>query len=162
MNGDRERCLQAGMDSYVSKPIQPAHLIAIIEKHLTESISGQRLAPANEIERGLTDRLTREDSGMALDLLQVFLQLAPERLGRLESAAQREDAKTLVAEAKKIVAAGDLLASRGLGECAQRIERAARNGDFNIVAAELETLQREIDSMQGLTVRTPASSGAPR
>ena len=36
MNGDRERCLQAGMNSYVSKPIQPAHLLSIIEKQLQE------------------------------------------------------------------------------------------------------------------------------
>ncbi len=36
MNGDRERCLQAGMNSYVSKPIQPAHLVSIIEKQLQE------------------------------------------------------------------------------------------------------------------------------
>ena len=34
MNGDRERCLQAGMNGYISKPVQPAHLIATIEKHL--------------------------------------------------------------------------------------------------------------------------------
>jgi signal transduction histidine kinase/CheY-like chemotaxis protein len=34
MNGDRERCLEAGMDAYISKPVQPAHLIATIEKHL--------------------------------------------------------------------------------------------------------------------------------
>jgi signal transduction histidine kinase/CheY-like chemotaxis protein len=34
MNGDRERCLQSGMDAYISKPVQPAHLIATIEKHL--------------------------------------------------------------------------------------------------------------------------------
>ena len=34
MNGDQERCMQAGMNSYISKPVQPAHLIATIEKHL--------------------------------------------------------------------------------------------------------------------------------
>jgi CheY-like chemotaxis protein len=162
MNGDRERCLQAGMNSYVSKPIQPAHLISTIEKHLTESISGQEPPPANEIERGLTDRLMQEDSGMALDLLQVFLQLAPERLERLESAVQRQDITTLAAEARKIAGAADLLASRQLGECAQRIERAAKIGDFNSVTAELETLRREIDSLDALAAKTPASSGAPR
>ena len=37
MNGDRERCLEAGMDAYISKPVQPAHLIATIEKHLAEA-----------------------------------------------------------------------------------------------------------------------------
>ena len=35
MNGDRDRCLQAGMSGYVSKPVQPTHLLATIEHHLT-------------------------------------------------------------------------------------------------------------------------------
>jgi signal transduction histidine kinase/FixJ family two-component response regulator len=38
MNGDRERCLQAGMNDYISKPVQPAHLIATIEKHLPREL----------------------------------------------------------------------------------------------------------------------------
>ena len=37
MNGDQERCMQAGMNSYISKPVQPSHLIATIEKHLASS-----------------------------------------------------------------------------------------------------------------------------
>ena len=32
MNGDRERCLQAGMNAYISKPVQPAHLVATVER----------------------------------------------------------------------------------------------------------------------------------
>jgi two-component system, sensor histidine kinase len=35
MNGDQERCMQAGMNAYISKPVQPAHLIATIERHLS-------------------------------------------------------------------------------------------------------------------------------
>lgn len=35
MNGDRERCLKAGMDAYISKPVQPAHLISTIEEYLS-------------------------------------------------------------------------------------------------------------------------------
>ena len=34
MIGDRERCLQAGMNAYVSKPVQQAGLIAVIEQYL--------------------------------------------------------------------------------------------------------------------------------
>jgi two-component system, sensor histidine kinase and response regulator len=42
MTGDRERCLKAGMDGYLSKPLQAATLLVTIEKHLapaTEAIS---------------------------------------------------------------------------------------------------------------------------
>jgi len=138
------------MDSYLSKPIQPAHLIATIEQHLAGRASAPPAAPANEIERGLTDRLMREDSGMAQDLLQVFLQLAPERLERLEIATGEADASTLAAEARKIAAAAEQLTSRGLGECAQRIERAAQIGDFGHIAEEIETLRQEIRSLQSM------------
>ena len=150
MNGDRERCIQAGMDSYLSKPIQPAHLIATIEQHLAGRASARQAAPANEIERGLTDRLMREDSSMAQDLLQVFLQLAPERLERLDAAQADADASTLAAEARKIAAAAEQLSSRALGECAQRIERAAQTGDFLHIAHEIEILRHEIRSLEAI------------
>ena len=154
MNGDRERCIQAGMDSYLSKPIQPAHLIATIEQHLAGRASARQAAPANEIERGLTDRLMREDSGMAQSLLHVFLQLAPERLERLEIAKGHADATKLAVEARKIAAAAEQLSSRGLGECAQRIERAAQIGDFSNIAEEIETLRHEIRSLEAMVAST--------
>jgi signal transduction histidine kinase/CheY-like chemotaxis protein len=34
MNGDKERCLEAGMNAYIAKPVQPTHLISMIEKYL--------------------------------------------------------------------------------------------------------------------------------
>jgi CheY-like chemotaxis protein len=34
MNGDKERCLEAGMNAYIAKPVQPNHLISMIEKYL--------------------------------------------------------------------------------------------------------------------------------
>ena len=152
MNGDKERCFQAGMDSYVSKPIQPAHLIATIERHLSGRDSGRRPAPESDIERGLTDRLMQEDSAMANDLLRVFLQLAPERLERLELAAGHHDGSTLVAEAKKIAEAAEQLTSHRLGDCAHRIRRAAQRGDFAAIAGELDTLRGEIRSLEALAV----------
>jgi CheY-like chemotaxis protein len=41
MNGDRERCLEAGMSGYISKPVHPSHLLQTIDEHLLAHI-GQR------------------------------------------------------------------------------------------------------------------------
>jgi len=151
MNGDRERCLQAGMNSYVSKPIQPAHLLSIIEKQLQEHTVETPPAPAAVADNSVTTRLLLEDSAMANDLLEVFLQLAPERLDRLEAAAAEADGTTLGSESRKISEAAEQLASRALSECAQRIELAARGRDFAVALQELQTLRREIAELQALT-----------
>jgi DNA-binding response OmpR family regulator len=46
MPGDRERCIQAGMDSYVSKPLQTKQLFAAIETLLPNSMEPERHKPA--------------------------------------------------------------------------------------------------------------------
>src|SRR5579863_1662043 len=158
MHGDRERCLQAGMNAYISKPVQPAHLVSMVETHLTSRAPEAQAHPANAIECALIDRLMQGDSAMVNDLLQVFLQLAPERLERLETAADQADGDTLAAEAKNIAAAAEQLASRGLAECAQRIKQAAARGDFVGVQQDLAALQREIRSLETLTTEVRASA----
>jgi CheY-like chemotaxis protein len=45
MNGDRERCLAAGMDDYISKPIQRPELERLLEKHLTKPQSDRDIQP---------------------------------------------------------------------------------------------------------------------
>jgi len=144
MNGDRERCLQAGMNSYVSKPVQPAHLVSVIEKLL------QEWAAAPEPPLTVSGRLVLEHSEMANDLLEVFLQLAPERLQQMEDAATAGNGNTLVAEARKIAEAANQFASRAVADCAQRIELAAANRNFAKAAEELATLRREIQELSAL------------
>ncbi|HTB15548.1 MAG TPA: ATP-binding protein [Bryobacteraceae bacterium] len=156
MNGDRERCLQAGMSAYISKPVQPAHLIATIERQLA---SGDRHAStaSTPLERVLTDRMI-EDSGMMNDMLRLFLQIAPERLDRIEAAAARADAATLQREVRKISVAADQLASANLRECARRVQQAASTGDFAQVKRDLVALRAAVHSLDALTTGQAAAS----
>jgi CheY-like chemotaxis protein/HPt (histidine-containing phosphotransfer) domain-containing protein len=149
MNGDRERCLQVGMDAYISKPVQPAHLISTIEKHLAAPPIRSR--EAKPVERSLADRLSQDESGLMTGILQLFLQLAPERLDRLALAAVHADTGTLEREARMIGAAAQQLGSNGLGECARRIEQSASRGEFDQVRMDLATLRQEIQSLESLT-----------
>ena len=155
MNGDRERCLQAGMSAYISKPVQPAHLIATIERQLA---SGDRHATAasSPLERVLTDRLMAEDSVMMNDMLRLFLQIAPERLERIEAAAGRSDVATLQREVRKISVAADQLASITLRDCARRVQQSAAAGDFSQVTHDLVALRAAVHSLEALTTGQPA------
>ncbi len=150
MNGDRERCLQAGMNAYISKPVQPAHLIATIERQLA---SGDRhsTTASTPLERILTDRLMQDDAVMMNDMLRLFLQMAPERLDRIETAAGRGDIESLAREVSKISVAADQLSSANLRECAHRIEQAAARGDFTQVQRDLAALRAAVNSLDALT-----------
>jgi signal transduction histidine kinase/CheY-like chemotaxis protein len=155
MNGDRERCLQSGMNAYISKPVQPAHLIATIERHL---VSGDRHSTitTSPLERMLADRLMTDDSVMMNDMLRLFLQIAPERLDRIEAAAVRGDAAMLQREVRKISVAANQLASASLLDCARRVEQAASNGDFSQVKRDLVALRDSVRSLDKLTTGQPA------
>jgi signal transduction histidine kinase/DNA-binding response OmpR family regulator len=142
MNGDRERCLQAGMDAYISKPVQPAHLVATIEKHLAASPAAAPVVPA------VPTRLVNGDPALVDGMLRLFLQIAPQRLEKLETAATGSDPRTLAAEARMIKAAAEKFDSRGLGDCALRIEQAAAQGNFTQVRLDLESLRQEIRSLE--------------
>ena len=88
MKGDRERCLDAGMDDYVSKPIAPQALAAVIEKWLAHA-KGQRPASAAPVgETGAPkgppvfdrqDFLARctNDEDLAREIIAVFLEDTP-------------------------------------------------------------------------------------
>jgi len=119
MNGDRERCLEAGMDAYISKPVQPAHLVAMIEKY----VRAQARPPAAGGE-----------------LPHLLAQLA----GGLETASSGGgDPARVLEQAQKLRAAAEPLSGQ-LGELARRIEQAASQGDFSRARAGLEDLQREL------------------
>jgi signal transduction histidine kinase/DNA-binding response OmpR family regulator len=152
MNGDRERCLQAGMSAYISKPVQPAHLIATIERQLaSRGRNATPLTTATPLERMLTDRLMQDDSVMMNDMLRLFLQIAPERLDRIETAASRGDLDSLHREVRKISIAADQLASVRLLDCTRRIEQAAASGDFTQAKRDLVALRAAVRSLDELT-----------
>jgi HPt (histidine-containing phosphotransfer) domain-containing protein len=144
------------MNAYISKPVQPAHLISTIERQLT---SGDRhsAATSSPLERVLTDRMM-EDSAMMNDMLRLFIQIAPERLDRIESAAARADGPTLQREVRKISVAADQLASAELRDCARRVQQAAASGDFTQVNRDLVGLRAAVQTLEALTTGQHAAS----
>ncbi|MEO8027749.1 MAG: response regulator [Bryobacteraceae bacterium] len=151
MNGDRERCLQAGMNGYISKPVQPAHLLATVENFLkVRTASGERdAAPRNTpLDEALSAKLLSNEAELVSDMLQLFLQLAPERIHKLQNAVASADVSSLSQEARKIATAAQNLSVSGLSGCATDLESAATRGDFESARASLMRLQVEILALQ--------------
>jgi two-component system, sensor histidine kinase and response regulator len=108
MTGDRERCLAAGMDDYLSKPLRPKALDIVLERWLgVAPIVAAPADPAEAASTALVDearmRTFRDDYPDIVDqLVDLFLQSTPPLLDELHAALDGDDGKELRRAAHKL------------------------------------------------------------
>jgi PAS domain S-box-containing protein len=154
MTGDRERCLHAGMDGYVSKPLRPDELIATVDGLFTGmpvSETSQRGtassldAPSLLAAFGGNRKLLRE-------VIDVFLSDSPKLVSNIRLAIDTRDANALAASAHAIKGSIGLFVQGAAYEQARRLEQAAKRGNLAGAVglrAELEAEVAELHEALG-------------
>jgi PAS domain S-box-containing protein len=99
MKGDRERCLAAGMDEYISKPIQAAELFRVIEA--TMAADGERPTDlanrrvAKPFDRAATLERTDGNEKLLEEMAVLFVAECPRQMQKIQTAIARQDATLL-------------------------------------------------------------------
>lgn len=165
MKGDRERCLEAGMDGYVSKPVRRVELIRAI-KHLIPA-STEKLLPArqySELEPTGNDGVAQDERPVVFDekkaLAEVFgkrqllLQLArvfqgecSKLMAEIRAAIEAGDPAKLKPAAHSLKGAIGVFAADKAFEAAFSLERLARSGELALAGEALATLEEELDEL---------------
>jgi two-component system sensor histidine kinase/response regulator len=147
MKGDRERCLAAGMDGYVSKPIQPRELWQAIEK-LTSGggVDGT-------LSSGVLDRLEAldrvgGDTVLLRELIEVFRADSPRLWEDITNAIAQGDARKLNRAAHTLKGAVGTFGAANAGAAAQKVELLANQGDLAGAAAAVAHLDTEMGRLQ--------------
>ena len=141
LKGDRERCLAAGMDGYISKPIRPQEMFRAIE-NLSPPAETSGARPDDDI----LDRqevLYRFDDDMELlrEAVQDFLEECPKRLAGLRDALACGDSDAVARLAHALKGSVGNFAARHAVDAAQKLETIGREGE---VARGVEAY-RELD-----------------
>ena len=152
MTGDRERCIAAGMDAYVTKPIDPAELFAAIERLLRAA----HAPPArSEPERRSSEVLDRKE---AVDRVEGDMELLatlagdlakslPSMLARIEERLRSRDAAGIERDAHALKGALSVLSARASTRAVLRLEEAGRANDLEAATAAWPLLKREVERL---------------
>jgi PAS domain S-box-containing protein len=133
MKGDRERCLEAGMDGYVSKPIQTRELyaaIAALGPAESAADSERARAPSEGVLVDQAETLARVggDPELLRSLTEVFFDSYPAQLEQIRAAISRDDAPAVYRLAHTLVGAVGIFGARPAVEAASRLEAMGREG----------------------------------
>jgi two-component system sensor histidine kinase/response regulator len=155
MRGDRERCLAAGMDGYLSKPIDVDELVATVER-MAERVSP---APASSEAAQATGERHVFDQDAALkhaggdrrllsEVLALFRADYPATLRKIASAIAAGDAERLRLNAHALKGALATVASPAGRDAAFELEQMGRSGDLTRAGDAVATLRGVIASLE--------------
>jgi CheY-like chemotaxis protein/HPt (histidine-containing phosphotransfer) domain-containing protein len=149
MKGDRERCLAAGMDSYLSKPIRYQDLLETIQRLVSGMPDVPAPAPAERAPAEVLDEavlLSRVDNDLQLmqDLIDLYLADYPRLVDEIRTALERKDARALQRGAHSLKGCTSNLAAKLASEAAFKLEGLAHTGNWAEAANTLESLEKEL------------------
>ncbi|WP_182865407.1 response regulator [Rhodopirellula sp. JC639] len=172
MKGDRERCLQAGMDDYISKPVDPEELAMVLKRNVPEPPSAEPPSaeppsaerppatdrPVDEPEppRGgeeryevinvqhARDRMRGCNDAFLTEIAKVLREEAAQRVSEIETALAAADAKVVARGAHTLKGAAGNFGAKPVVRLAEQIETLGKDDNLAPVPDLLESLKQQV------------------
>ncbi len=176
--GDRQKCVEAGMDDFLSKPVNALTLIGMIDQYIsTIQASGVDMArpsgtdtepedPATQVVAQRTSPAWSEED--LSSITSQFVKEVPGQITELREALGNNDAEGLRMLAHRIRGGASIFHSEELADRALNLEKAARRGDFetapalaDVLIRTLQELARELENDASSVVQARQSGTGP-
>jgi signal transduction histidine kinase/CheY-like chemotaxis protein/HPt (histidine-containing phosphotransfer) domain-containing protein len=156
MQGDREKCIEAGMNDYVSKPINIKTLAEklaqwLLAEHGLKTPQSAEAAPSSQRPvyngQSFLDRLMG-DTEIAKTVIEVFLEDIPKQIESMKQSLKTSDAETIERIAHSIKGAAANISGEALCELAAEIEKACKDGRLDLVAGRCPELELQFNRLK--------------
>jgi len=159
MQGDRERCLNAGMDDYISKPVKSDSFQRVLEHwlisnttqdstpleklpHLHSKEKEREIAKITVIDERMLQHLSEEMHGRGIGwLIDLYLQELPHYFAEIQTALEANDDKALYLAAHKFKGSSANLGAQQVVSLCRELETLSRHKDFKKIASQMILLE---------------------
>ncbi|NUP90298.1 MAG: PAS domain-containing protein [Candidatus Sumerlaeia bacterium] len=158
MKGDRELCLAAGMDEYVSKPVRTTDLANALNRCLSRSDAepgdepddacGETVATAGPVDLTSLRHTAAGDEGFVREMIELYLGQTAEEITEIEDAVAtgRDDALAKVAHTLKGASAS--FGAHAMSQLAREVEMAAKAHSLDEAQTLLGRIHAEFESIR--------------
>jgi CheY-like chemotaxis protein len=176
MQGDREKCLAAGMDDYLAKPVLPKDVRAIVERWGSQATPAAPAAPAPApkadapapapaveelpVEMDRLNDLTEGNADSIRELVDLFLKQTTQQLAQLEAAVRANKADDVRRVAHSCAGASATLGMTRFVPLLRELEKQGASGALTTAAQVYEDAAREFKLIQ-IFLAAQLNSAAP-
>jgi two-component system sensor histidine kinase/response regulator len=159
MKGDREKCIAAGMDDYISKPIRDAELFEVVEKFGSErrkKEQGQHLHDPQDVDLTAQDvfdlseamKSVHGDTVLFSEIAGLFLESAADDMSRIRQGIANSDAKAVETAAHSLKGSVANFGATRTFKAAYRLEQMGRDRKLQEAECAKSDLERELGALQ--------------
>ena len=160
MRGDRERCLAAGMDDYISKPVKSADLRRVLQEWQGRATAAppaeqgpeENKVSGKSVDQAVLDRLRElnedDEPDIVTELIDLFLRDTPPRLAALKDAISEGDAQALSQTAHTLKGSSASLGATRLAALNAELEKKASYGSLEDASRLLAQLDNEFERVR--------------
>ncbi len=164
LEGDRERCIAAGMDDYIAKPVKAEELLRMVDTWMSaaatpdksvgslgappESSSDSVSVPERPLDLQKALESLGDDRELFDEALATFLENIPQALDAIQSAISEADSARLQMAAHSLKGAASNIYAEPTRSVAQQLEQLGQEGQFQAAVTMLEELQASLDRLR--------------
>jgi len=151
MKGDREACLEAGMDDFVPKPVKAETLLDVIEKLIpprVRTVDHEKDAEGMILDRDTLLSRVDNDTELLKEIAGLFLESCPKLMADIQNAVARRDMKLLEHAAHALKGSVSNFFAQEAVDAAMQLEGIGRSGDPEQAESALKELEERIERLK--------------